>query len=60
MPQAYVWLEVGNSLRLFGGFAALLASVLNDLEELQQAAQWAAAPTRSAAALMAANVTPSA
>ncbi len=54
VPQAYVWVEVGSSLRLFGGFTPLLASVLNDLQELQQTACWAAAPTRRAAALLAA------
>lgn len=54
IPRALIWLEIGGSLRLFGGFDALLAHLQADLDELQQHAQWAVAPTRRGAALLAA------
>lgn len=48
-----VLLEVGGSLRLFGGFEALQAQMADELAALGHAGQWAAAPTPAAAALLA-------
>jgi protein ImuB len=53
VPRALIWLEIGSSLRLFGGFDALIALLQADLDELQQCMQWAVAPTRRGAALLA-------
>lgn len=53
VPRALIGLEIGSSLRLFGGFEPLLAHLQSDLGELQQQAQWAVAPTRRGAALLA-------
>ncbi|MDP9139175.1 MAG: DNA polymerase Y family protein [Pseudomonadota bacterium] len=52
-PRALAWVEIGSSLRLFGGIEALCAAIRADLDELQQTAQIGIAPTRSAAALLA-------
>jgi len=48
-----VLLEVGGSLSLFGGFQELVARMLRELPALGYAGQWGAAPTPSAAALLA-------
>jgi protein ImuB len=52
-PRALAWVEIGRSLRLFGGLAALRDAVCADLVELQQSAQLGVAPTRDGAALLA-------
>ncbi|HEY1076088.1 MAG TPA: DNA polymerase Y family protein [Fontimonas sp.] len=52
-PRALAWVEIGASLRLFGGIDALRAAIRADLEELQQTARIGIAPTRAAAALLA-------
>ncbi|MEC9365104.1 MAG: DNA polymerase Y family protein [Pseudomonadota bacterium] len=52
-PRALAWVEIGRSLRLFGGFDALRDAVCADLAELQQSAQLGVAPTRDGAALLA-------
>ncbi len=51
-PQGLL-LEVGGSLRLFGGIEPLLAQVRSDLEGLGYQARLAAAPTPAAAILLA-------
>lgn len=48
-----VLLEVGASLRLFGGFHRLLEQMEAELPGLGHQGQWAAAPTPAAAALLA-------
>ena len=53
IPRALIWLEIGSSLRLFGGLEPLLSQLHADLDELHQHAQWAVAPTRGGAALLA-------
>lgn len=53
VPHALLWLEVGGSLRLFGGLRALLAAVQAEMAALDHVMQWAVAPTRRAAALLA-------
>jgi protein ImuB len=52
-PRALAWVEIGRSLRLFGGLDALRDAVCADLAELQQSAQLGVAPTRDGAALLA-------
>ncbi|MEQ1438956.1 DNA polymerase Y family protein [Fontimonas sp. SYSU GA230001] len=52
-PRACVWIEIGASLRLFGGIESLCARLRADLAGLQQSAQLGIAPTRTAAALLA-------
>ncbi len=52
-PRALAWVEIGGSLRLFGGVEALCTMIRKDLEELQQVARLGIAPTRSGAALLA-------
>ncbi len=46
-------LEIGASLKLFGGLQALLQRVQQELPQLGLRCQWAAAPTPMAAALLA-------
>ncbi|WP_078120945.1 Y-family DNA polymerase [Thiosocius teredinicola] len=48
-------LEVGASLRLFGGLSALMAPLLRELGQMGYTAQYAVAPTPTAAALLARN-----
>ncbi len=48
-----VLLEVGGSLRLFGGFDALVERMAAELPELGHEGRWAAAPTPLGAALLA-------
>ena len=48
-----VLLEVGASLRLFGGFHALRKRMETELSKLGYHGQWSAAPTPAAAALLA-------
>lgn len=52
-PQAFIWVEIGASLRLFGAIDDIQARVCADLVELQQSAQLGIAPTRGGAALLA-------
>lgn len=52
-PRALAWVEIGASLRLFGGIDALCAALREDLDQLQQTARLGIAPTRAAAALFA-------
>ncbi|SEQ30436.1 protein ImuB [Solimonas aquatica] len=58
LPQALIWLEIGASLRLFGGWPTLRAQVQALLAEQQHEAQLAVAPTRAAAALLASRGEP--
>lgn len=51
--RALVWVEIGNSRRLFGGFAPLQAQVQAALEELELSADDGIAPTLEAAAILA-------
>lgn len=53
LPRALLWIEIGSSLRLFGGIEPLIAKVVSELMELGHAAQIGIAPTRAAAALRA-------
>lgn len=53
LPRALIWLEIGASLKLFGGWPALRAQVLGSLEAQQHPVQSAVAPSRHAAALLA-------
>jgi protein ImuB len=48
-------LEIGASLRLFGGLPALLRQVVSQAEQLGYRLHWATAPTPMAAALLARN-----
>jgi protein ImuB len=52
-PPDAVLVEIGGSLRLFGGLAALLARLREGIRELGYAARWAVAPTAAAALLFA-------
>ncbi len=52
-PRALAWVEVGHSLRLFGGLAALCHELRTELANLQPYMQLAVAPTCDAAALLA-------
>ncbi|MES0873164.1 Y-family DNA polymerase [Sinimarinibacterium thermocellulolyticum] len=52
-PRAFAWVEIGRSLRLFGGLDALRDAIRADLTALQQSAQLGIAPTRDGAALLA-------
>lgn len=52
-PRALVWVEIGASLRLFGGIKPLLSRVRRELQADGHALQFAVAPTRAAAALLA-------
>lgn len=52
-PVARVWVEIGASLRLFGGIKPLLSRVRRELQAEGHALQFAVAPTRAAAALLA-------
>lgn len=52
-PRARLWVEVGASLKLFGGFANLQQALFTELLELGHAARCALAPTRAGAALLA-------
>lgn len=53
IPRALLWMEIGQSLALFGGFDALRDRMCSELMELGHAAQTAVAPTRAGAALLA-------
>lgn len=53
LPRFCVWVEVGASVRLFGGMTALLERVRNVLREAGLVARLGLAPSRSAAALLA-------
>lgn len=53
IPRALLWVEIGRSLKLFGGLDALRDLMCNELLELGHAAQTAVAPTRAGAALRA-------
>lgn len=59
-PRALLWVEVGNSLALFGGLEALRKALCSELLELGHAAQIGIAPTRSGAALLACTNSPDA
>ncbi|THD02414.1 hypothetical protein B1810_16020, partial [Panacagrimonas perspica] len=52
-PRALLWVEIGNSLALFGGLDVLRDRLCNELKELGHAAQIGIAPTRAGAALLA-------
>ncbi len=52
-PPDAVLVEIGGSLRLFGGLAALLARLRQGIRELGYATRWAVAPTAAAALLFA-------
>ncbi len=52
-PRALLWVEIGQSLALFGGLDALRATLCSELKELGHAAQLGIAPTRAGAALFA-------
>ena len=52
-PPSAVLAEIGGSLRLFGGLAALTARLSQGAHDLGYAAQWAFAPTSAAALLFA-------
>jgi protein ImuB len=49
---AWLWLEIGASLRIFGGHAALRAAIITALDLLGHEAQTAIAPTPQAARLL--------
>lgn len=51
--QATLWLEIGASLKLFGGFRALLEMIESELEELGYTNQLGVGPTLEGAALLA-------
>ena len=53
VPRARLWVEVGASLKLFGGLEPLRRQMLNDLAELGHEAQIGIAPVRASAALLA-------
>ena len=53
VPRARVWVEVGASLKLFGGVMRLHGQLLSELDELGHAASLAIAPIRAGAALLA-------
>lgn len=53
VPRALLWVEIGQSLNLFGGLDALHDDLCGELLELGHAAQLGCAPTRAAAALRA-------
>lgn len=53
LPRVLLWVEIGQSLNLFGGLEVLRDTLCNELLELGHAAQIGCAPTRAAAALRA-------
>lgn len=53
MPRALLWVEIGQSLELFGGLEALRDELCGELVQLGHTAQLAIVPTRAAAALLA-------
>jgi hypothetical protein len=53
LPRHGLWLEVGASLRLFGGLQALVDGLLADLAALGHVVQTGIAPTPEAAAVLA-------
>jgi protein ImuB len=53
LPRCTLWLEIGASLKLFGGLDALCASIEADCQALGHAPRLGVAPTLEAAALLA-------
>lgn len=53
VPRALLWVEIGNSLRLFGGQVPLCDAMRAEWSELGHSARLGVAPTRAGAALLA-------
>lgn len=53
LPRFTLWLEIGPSLKLFGGLDNLLAKLANDFAALGHAPRFGVAPTLEAAATLA-------
>ncbi len=53
VPRALLWIEIGSSLKLFGGIAALRKQLCSELIEFGHIAQLSIAPTRAGAELLA-------
>ncbi len=53
LPRALLWVEIGQSLKLFGNLPTLREQICQELIEMGHVAQIGIAPTRTAAALRA-------